>query len=67
MRIFLLTLLVALTSAKDEYRLPQAVVPENYKLDILTHLGPEENNFKFIGQVKIDVSILNCIYSLTMN
>lgn len=56
MRVLLLTLMIALTNAKDNYRLPQSVVPENYKLDILTHLGPEENNFKFIGEVKIDVS-----------
>lgn len=56
MRIFLLTLLVALATAKDEYRLPQAILPENYKLDILTHLGPEESNFNFIGDVKIEVS-----------
>lgn len=58
MKFILLTLFVALATAKDEYRLPQAVVPENYKLAILTHLGPEENNFKFIGEVKIEVSLL---------
>lgn len=56
MKFILLTLFVALSSAKDEYRLPQSVIPENYKLDILTHLGPEETNFKFIGEVKIEVS-----------
>lgn len=56
MKYIILTLFVALATAKDEYRLPQAVIPENYKLDILTHLGPEETNFKFIGEVKIEVS-----------
>lgn len=56
MKFILLTLFVALTSAKDDYRLPTSVIPENYKLDILTHLGPEETNFKFIGEVKIEVS-----------
>lgn len=57
MKLLLLTLFVALTNAADdEHRLPKSIIPENYKLNILTHLGPEENNFKFLGEVKIEVS-----------
>lgn len=36
------------------YRLPAEVMPENYKLEILSHLGVEEN-FDFDGKVWIQV------------
>lgn len=57
MIFILLTLFVAVIRGEEnEYRLPQTLIPENYKLRILTHLGPEEENFKFTGEVKIVVS-----------
>lgn len=53
-----MTILLALTYAKQAYRLPPNVIPEHYTLGIITHLGPAEDNFKFLGDVKIDVSII---------
>lgn len=35
------------------YRLPTAVRPEHYKLEVLTHLG--DDGFKFFGKVWIKV------------
>ena len=46
----------------DNYRLPTAVIPENYKLEVTTHLGDKEG-FTFKGNVLITVSQLN--FSLT--
>lgn len=42
----------------DSYRLPTAVTPENYKLEVITHLNDTEP-FGFKGVVWITVS-LNC-------
>lgn len=38
----------------NNYRLPDAIVPENYRLEIITHLG-DNNNFTFTGDVWIKV------------
>ena len=40
----------------DNYRLPTAVTPENYKLEVTTHLGDKEG-FTFKGNVLITVSL----------
>ena len=40
----------------DSNRLPTAVTPENYKLEIITHLDDEEG-FTFKGNVLITVSL----------
>lgn len=37
------------------YRLPQDVMPENYKLEIISPFG-EKDNFDFEGKVWIEVS-----------
>ena len=41
-------------SVYDSYRLPTAVTPENYKLDVITHLNDTEG-FLFRGNVWITV------------
>lgn len=41
-------------SVYDSYRLPTAVTPENYKLEVLTHLNDTEG-FLFRGSVWITV------------
>lgn len=41
----------------DSYRLPSAVTPENYKLEVTTHLG-DDKRFTFNGNVLITVSLL---------
>jgi hypothetical protein len=38
----------------DSYRLPTAITPENYKLDVITHLNDTEG-FVFRGSVWITV------------
>lgn len=38
----------------DNYRLPQSITPENYKLEIFTHLNDSEG-FTFKGIVEITV------------
>ena len=40
----------------DNYRLPTAITPENYKLEVTTHLGDKEG-FTFKGNVLITVSL----------
>lgn len=40
----------------DSYRLPVAVTPENYKLNVITHLNDTEG-FVFRGNVWITVSL----------
>lgn len=42
-------------SSPDVYRLPSSVLPEYYKLKVLTHLN-DTNGFKFLGNVWIKVS-----------
>lgn len=39
----------------DDYRLPTAITPENYKLNVITHLNDTEG-FIFRGSVWITVS-----------
>lgn len=39
----------------DNYRLPKAVTPENYKLEVITHLN-DTQGFRFRGAVWITVS-----------
>lgn len=41
-------------SVYDSYRLPTAITPENYKLDVITHLNDTEG-FVFRGSVWITV------------
>lgn len=43
------------TEVYDSYRLPTAVTPENYKLEVITHLNDTEG-FLFRGAVWITVS-----------
>lgn len=40
----------------EKYRLPRAVLPEFYKLNIFTHINDDEG-FKFYGDVRIKVNI----------
>lgn len=42
-------------AAGDEYRLPTALTPEHYKLEVITHLG-DADGFKFNVNVRIKVS-----------
>lgn len=44
--------------AYDSYRLPTTVTPENYKLEVITHLNDTEG-FLFRGAVWITVSVEN--------
>lgn len=48
----------------DSYRLPSAVTPENYKLEVITHLNDTEG-FVFRGVVWITVSIKISSLNLT--
>jgi hypothetical protein len=41
----------------DNYRLPTSITPENYKLEIFTHLNDSEG-FTFRGIVEITVSTI---------
>lgn len=47
--------------AGDEYRLPTALTPDYYKLEVITHLGDTEG-FRFNGNVRIKVSLAQIIY-----
>lgn len=42
----------------DSYRLPTSITPENYKLNVVTHLNDTEG-FIFRGSVWITVSLLD--------
>lgn len=48
-------LLVGIMAVTHGYRLPNEVMPEHYKLEVITYLG-EKDNFDFDGKVWIDVS-----------
>lgn len=50
----------------DSYRLPTAVTPENYKLEVVTHLNDTEG-FVFRGLVWITVSAVISSPELTNN
>lgn len=44
--------------AYDSYRLPKSITPENYKLEVITHLNDTESEgFLFRGIVWITVSV----------
>lgn len=50
-------------SADGDYRLPTAITPENYNLEITTNLNDKEGDgFTFSGIVEIVVSFLWKIY-----
>lgn len=51
---------IGLTTA---YRLPQDVMPESYKLEIISPFG-EKDNFDFEGKVWIEVSKTQNIFSI---
>ncbi|XP_057659447.1 aminopeptidase N-like [Diorhabda carinulata] len=61
--IFLLTLI----HISICYRLPNDVLPEHYKLEIISYLGEEENNFNFDGKVWITVTCLNPTQNITLH
>lgn len=50
----------------NTYRLPTAVTPENYKLDVITHLNDTEG-FLFRGSVWITVRIFNYFNKIVVN
>ncbi|CAO1423722.1 unnamed protein product [Diamesa serratosioi] len=50
----------------DNYRLPTAVTPENYKLEITTHLGDEEG-FIFKGNVLITLLVSAFTDNITLH
>lgn len=58
-RFFLLCgvalLCINIINCNESYRLPKTFHPENYRLEIITHLN-DEDNFKFYGKVYIRVS-----------
>jgi len=45
----------------DNYRLPTSITPENYKVEIFTHLNDSEG-FTFRGIVEITVRSFSLIY-----
>lgn len=49
----------------DSYRLPTAITPENYKLNVITHLNDTEG-FIFRGSVWITVSFVLCNIMLSI-
>lgn len=55
--VILTALLWTLTRANEQYRLPDAIIPESYKLEIITYLFGE-NSFTFNGDVCIQVSLI---------
>lgn len=54
------------TNATTSYRLPTAVHPEHYKLEILTHLG-DDNGFKFYGRVWIKIICDEDTHNITLH
>ena len=48
------------STSDNNYRLPTSITPENYKLEIFTHLNDSEG-FLFRGFVAITVSLLSFI------
>ncbi|XP_070497871.1 aminopeptidase N-like [Chironomus tepperi] len=53
-------------AAYDNYRLPSSVVPENYKLDIFTHLNDSEG-FIFRGIVEITLNVNEFCDNITLH
>jgi hypothetical protein len=49
-------LIAAVNADYEAYRLPKTFHPENYKLQVITHLN-DEKGFKFFGKVWIKVSV----------
>lgn len=49
------------TSSYDSYRLPTSITPENYKLEVITHMNDTEG-FVFRGSVWITVRIENWVH-----
>lgn len=47
----------------NEYKLPLAIQPRNYKLEVETHLGDDEG-FRFRGRVWITVSKIRVIFEI---
>ncbi|CAH0554039.1 unnamed protein product [Brassicogethes aeneus] len=52
--------------AVTAYRLPNNVIPENYNLEILCHLG-EKDNFGFDGHVKIQTHCVKPTDNITLH
>ncbi|KAF2900753.1 hypothetical protein ILUMI_05437 [Ignelater luminosus] len=59
LRIWIFGIFVLSTSTENEssYRLPKAVKPEHYNIEIITHLG-DNDTFNFYGSVGIQVKCL---------
>lgn len=47
--------MTVLAETGAEYRLPQTVHPEHYKLEVITHLNDTNDGFRFSGRVWIKV------------
>lgn len=47
--------------------MPKDVLPEHYKLEIISHLGAEENSFIFDGKVWITVTCFNPTQNITLH
>lgn len=57
--VLLLTTAVQTQDVREDrpsYRLPREVVPEHYDLEVHTHLGDDDEGFRFFGVVNITVS-----------
>lgn len=50
--------MTVLAETGAEYRLPQTVHPEHYKLEVITHLNDTNDGFRFSGRVWIKVGSL---------
>ncbi|CAG9818441.1 unnamed protein product [Phaedon cochleariae] len=59
--LFLTSLLLV-----DAYRLPTNVLPENYKLEIISYLG-QKDNFSFDGNVWIKTTCVHTIHNITLH
>ncbi|XP_017783439.1 PREDICTED: aminopeptidase N-like isoform X1 [Nicrophorus vespilloides] len=59
--------LVALFGLSTAYRLSGDVVPEHYKLDIVTNLGDENDKFEFQGKVAIQATCVSATRNVTLH
>ncbi|XP_055379130.1 aminopeptidase N-like [Condylostylus longicornis] len=57
---------VRTSSVYDYFRLPRAIKPELYRLEIITHLNDKEG-FEFNGKVYIDLNIVEDTNNITLH
>ncbi|XP_050507042.1 aminopeptidase N-like [Diabrotica virgifera virgifera] len=53
--------------ATNCYRLPKDVIPENYKLEIISNLGAPKDSFNFDGKVWITVTCTHPTQNITLH